>query len=596
MNIIKDEQKQNIIFIIVSIICIILSFFKQTINNFDLSWIAIILCGLPIVYEAIKGLITEFDIKADILVSIAIVASILIGELFAAGEIATIMAIGGFLEEYTVGKTQNQINNLISKTPKIATLIENNKEKIIPIKDIEFGNVLKVKPGEIIPIDGIIIEGSSSINQSILTGESLPVDKTIDDEVYGGTINQYGYFLMKAYDKSSIEKLINLVKTTSPENTKIVKTADKWATWIVIIAFLVSILTYFITGEIIRSVTVLVVFCPCALILATPTAIMAAIGSFSKNGILIKNGQTIEQLNKVNNFIFDKTGTLTKGKLEVVDVIAIEDKELLIKLITSLENKSEHPIGIAITNYYNGELFEVENFKMELSKGISGIINNKPIICGNKEFIQSFNIDINLEIPNSNSTVIYCAYDGKFLGCVILADTLRNETKGVIQELKNLNIDSTLLTGDNKNTARYIAKESGIKNIKYDCLPEDKIKEISKLQKQQKIVAMIGDGINDAPALKKANIGIAMGDIGSDVSIDASDITLINGNLENLIYLIKLSKKTIKTINRGIGFSLILNFLAMGLAVLGLLGPIVGALIHNIGSVIVVIYSASLLS
>lgn len=606
MNLLKDEQQRNLIFIIISAICVVLSFFNIQIANIDLAWVAIILCGLPIIIEAITELIRAYDIKADLLVSIAIISSIIIGEIFAAGEIALIMAIGGFLEEYTVGKTETRIDELISKTPTTATLVKNNKETTIKAKDIQVGDILKVVPGEIIPSDGVIIEGETSIDQSILTGESLPVDKKVNDEVYSGTINKYGSFLMKANSNNTIEKLTNLVKSANPENAKIVRAADKWATWIVVIALTAAIITYLITGEIIRSVTILVVFCPCALVLATPTAIMAAIGNLSKHGILVKEGEAIEELAKVNNIIFDKTGTLTYGTPEVLDVLPYtetQSKKELIQLISSVENKSEHPLAKAIVKYNKYDLLEVSNFEMNIGRGVKGNIGEDTIIGGNKEYLKEEDITINKDFEEKineylsiGATPIYVVKNREILGGIILSDKLRENSDQLISKLKGLNVTPTLLTGDNKNTGKYIAEEVGINNLRYNCLPEDKTEYIKELQLEDNKVAMIGDGINDAPSLKKANVGISMGNIGSDISIEASDISLINDNISDLPFLVKLSRKTFKTININIAFSLALNFAAMILAILGILDPIVGALVHNVGSVIVIIYSALLLN
>lgn len=600
MNIIEDEQKRTLTFIVISALCIVLSFFKQDVNGFDLSIIAIILCGIPIMIESIKGLITEFDIKADLLVSIAIVSSIIIGELFAAGEIAVIMAIGGFLEEYTVSKTESRIDELVSKTPKVATLVKNNEEKVINASEIREGDILKVKPGEIIPIDGVIIEGESSIDQSILTGESVPADRMVGDEVLSGTINMFGSFLMKSGSTSSVEKLIDLVEYASPENTRIVRAADRWATWIVIIALSLAVGTYFVTGDVIRSVTILVVFCPCALILATPTAIMAAIGNLSKRGILVKSGYSIEELAAVDTVIFDKTGTLTYGTPKVVDVVLESEDNNFIRKIASLENKSEHPLGKAIVDYYGKtDFLEVYDFKMILSKGVKGTIDGNRLIAGNRSFLEDEGIEIDEKYGSyllKDNTVIFLVENDILMGIVVIKDVLRDQSGETISKLKDLGISPVLLTGDNQGTCEKVAQNLAIGDYRYQCLPEDKIDYIRNLQLNDKKVLMVGDGINDAPSLKKADVGIAMGKIGSDISIDASDITLINDNVLDIVYLIRLARKTLKTIHINIVFALTLNFLAMLLAILGILGPVVGALVHNVGSVLVIIYSAMLLN
>ena len=594
MNFTIDE-KQDIIFIIISTI----SVFGSFILSLDyLAWIAVILCGIPIFKECIEGLITEFDIKADLLVSIAIIASIIIGEVFAAGEIATIMAIGGFLEEYTVRKTQGRIEELAKMTPKIATRIKNGVEEKISVENVQVGDILKVLPGESIPKDGVIVNGETSIDQSTLTGESLPVDKKENDEVYSGTINLYGSFTMKTTkisQESSLQKLIRLVDSAKAENAKIVRTADKWATMIVVIAFIAAVLTYLYTFEIIRAVTILVVFCPCALVLATPTAIMASIGNLTKYGILVKNGESIEELAHISEIVFDKTGTLTHGTPKVVDIISDNPKEMMY-LLTSLESKSEHPLAKSIVkNYDDNDLADVKDFKMHIGKGVSGTINGSMILAGNKELLKSANIPLkNSDEPQNGEIVIYVAKEGKIIGKVYLADTLRESSKQTIRNLKGLRIKTTLLTGDNEKTAGYIAKKIRIRNVKSNCLPEDKTNYIAQEQILGHKVAMIGDGINDAPSLKKANVGIAMGNMGSDISLEAADIALINDNIEDLPQLIGIARKTIKTINVSIAFSLAVNIIAMALAILGYLNPIEGALIHNIGSFIVIAYSSTL--
>ncbi|MBE6503283.1 MAG: cadmium-translocating P-type ATPase [Methanobrevibacter sp.] len=588
-------EKIKIIQIIISAICVILSFI---LNIEQISWIALILCGIPIFKECAEGLIKEFDIKADLLVSIAIISSIIIGEVFAAGEIATIMTIGGFLEEYTVSKTQNRIKELVKITPQIATKITNKTEEKIPAEEIKTGDILKILPGEIIPTDGIIINGESSIDQSTLTGESLPVDKSVNDEVYSGCVNLYGSFLMKTTKlskDSSLQKLIKLVESSSADNSKIVRQTDKWATLIVVIAFTAAILTYLATFEIIRSVTILVVFCPCALVLATPTAIIATIGNLTKFGILVKNGESIEELAHVSEVVFDKTGTLTKGKPEVVKIISDNPQEMMY-LLASIESKSEHPLAKAIVKYYNNnDLTEVNNFKMHIGMGVTGEINGDKIIAGNKKLMKNENIKIRKDKRIDEKIELFIAKNNELLGKIYLSDPLRGNAKITIEEMKKLKVKTTLLTGDSEKPATKIANKLKIRNVKFNCLPEDKIEYIQKEQTLGHKVAMIGDGINDAPSLKKSDVGIAMGSIGSDISIEAAKITLLNDNIEDIPHLIKIAKKTLRTINISIGFALILNIIAMSLAILGFLNPIQGALIHNIGSVFVIIYSTKLI-
>lgn len=618
----QGGQVRDILLIIISLISIILSYFGTDLFRFDLIWIAIIFCGFPIFKGAIMALYREFDIRADVLVTVAIISSILIGELFAAGVIAVIMAIGGFLEEFTVSRTKEGIKKLIDLNPTNCTLVinynkTNESEIVIPANLIKVGDVIKVVPGEIIPVDGIIIDGESSIDQSVLTGESIPVDKIIGDEVFSGTINLYGSFIMKASKKgedSSLQRLIKLVESAKPENANVVKTADKWAAFIVVLAFICAVLTLIFTGEIIRAVTVLVVFCPCALILATPTAIMASIGNLTKVGILVKEGISIEKLAKTDQMIFDKTGTLTYGKPAVIKVISYEDRvssgiseKEFMHLLASLESPSEHPLAKAIVKYYKENfdegLSKVSNFEMVLGKGVKANLNGSILCAGKEEFLNSLNISVSSDFKNDNiskylsfgATAIYLLKDEKLLGAVLLSDVLREDSSKLISQLEKLGIDSTLLTGDNKNAAEHIASELAIDDLEYDCLPEDKISKIKDFQSKNSIVAMIGDGINDAPALKQADIGISMGGVGSDISIEASDVCLVSDDIKHIPHLIALSRKTIRTINIGIAFALGLNILATLLAMIGWLGPIGGAFVHNIGSVIVIVYSSLLL-
>lgn len=589
------DEKVDTLLITISAISVIASF---VLSLDHIAWIAVVLCGIPIFKECIEGL-KEFDIKADLLVSLAIIASILIGEVFAAGEIATIMAIGGFLEEYTTSKTQEKIRNLVEMTPQVATRIKNGYEEKIPVEKVQTGDVLKVLPGESIPTDGTVMTGETSIDESALTGEAMPCDKTVGDEVYSGTVNLYGSLTMKTTktsEDSSFQRLVRLVGSSKPENAKIVKTADKWATLIVVMAFIAAILTYLFTFEPVRAVTILVVFCPCSLVLATPTAIMASIGNLTRHGILVKDGESIEQLAKIDVMAFDKTGTLTYGIPKVVKVISKNKKEMM-RLLACLEAKSEHPLAKAILNHYgDNDLAEVDNFKMQIGKGISGTVNGSQIFAGKRKYLEYENIPLKYgEKPKNGESEIFVVKEKEVIGKVLLADTLRENSKSAIRHLKRLRIRTTMLTGDNEETANFIAGQLKIRNVKSNCLPEDKISYIKQEQILGNRVAMIGDGINDAPSLKKADVGIAMGAIGSDISVESANIALINDNIEEIPHLIRIARKTIQTISISIGFAVILNFAAMALAILGMLNPIEGALIHNIGSVVVIIYATRLI-
>ena len=615
MRLFKSETTKTITFIVISSICLLLSL-VNSINNylhFNLSWVAILLCGLPIIKEACISLYKEFDIKADVLVSLALIASVIIGETFAAGEIAVIMTIGALLEDLTVQKAQSGMVSLIKLTPQKARVIRNKQEVMIDADDIQIGDIIRVIAGEIIPADGIIIKGEASIDESIMNGESLPVDKTVGDDVLSGTINQYSTFDMRASktsSDSSLKRMIRLVKEADADKAPIVSLTDRWATWIVVIALVSSVITYLFTHEILRSVTILVVFCPCALVLATPTAIMAGIGNATKYGMLIKGGDIIERLSKVKNIAFDKTGTLTYGKLSIVDYKSFcseySDEEF-IKILASVEAHSEHPLGKAITSYYkeknDNQLLEVEDFTVHPGKGITAVLNSKNILVGNLKIMKDKNININnkdiikisQDFFKKGCTVIYLSIENKLIGYVALSDILRLESKSIINYIKSQNINPIMLTGDNEASASNIANKVFIDDVYSSLLPEDKMKIIKELESKNSPTCMIGDGINDALALKYSSVGISMGAIGSDIAIEASDIALVSDDIKNIPYLLYLSKKTMKTIKLNVTFSLVLNFVAIILAMAGVLNPVVGALVHNLGSVFVIINSSKLL-
>lgn len=602
--------KKDIIFLVISGLSLIISIFELLPLPFDPAWIAIILCGIPIVLEAIIGLITAFDIKADVLVSLALIASICIGEDFAAGEVAFIMQLGALLEDLTVAKARAGIEKLVHLTPQTARILQNGTEKIIPAEEVKVDDILRVLPGESVPVDGIILSGQTSINQAVMTGESLPVDKTEGDTVSSGTVNQFGAFEMKATkvgEDSSIQRMIRLVQSADAGKAKIVGLADRWATWIVVIALTAAALTWIFTEQIIRAVTILVVFCPCALVLATPTAIMAAIGNATKHGFLVREGDALERLSTVKKIAFDKTGTLTLGNPKVIAVKNVSEQfseDDIYTFTAAAEQLSEHPLGKAIVDSYRQEkntaLAPAFDFKMLPGRGVSAVVNNQTILAGNRELLEENHVAISTsddieQFLKQGCTVTYVAIKENFAGYIVLSDTIRPESTDMLDKLEKLGVQSVLLTGDNENAAKNIANQLHIKEIHANCLPEDKLNYIESSQNNSHPVCMIGDGINDAPALKKAFVGIAMGGIGSDIAVDAADIALVDDEVKELPHLISLSKRMMTTIKINLVFSMGLNFLAIILAIIGTLNPIIGALVHNAGSVLVIINSALLL-
>lgn len=410
--------KKDVTLLVISGIAVICSLAKWQPFSFDMAWIAIILCGVPIVLEAIIGLVTAFDIKADVLVSLALIASVCIGQDFAAGEVAFIMQLGGLLEELTVAKARAGIEKLVHLTPRTARVLRGGAESMIPAEQVQVGNTLRVLPGECVPVDGVILSGQTSINQAVMTGESLPVDKSAGDEVSSGTMNQFGAFEMRATRvgaDSSIQRMIRLVQSADAGKAKIVGIADRWATWIVVIALTAAALTWLISGQIIRAVTILVVFCPCALVLATPTAIMAAIGNATKHGFLVREGDALERLAKMKVVAFDKTGTLTYGTPEVAAVVSVLPElpqEELYRLAASAEQMSEHPLGKAIVRgckRSGAALADAGEFRMIPGRGISARVEGRGLLAGNPELLREQGVTLTEEAGD------YLAQGGRHL-------------------------------------------------------------------------------------------------------------------------------------------------------------------------------------
>lgn len=608
----KNEEKRTLLFLAISAAALVVSFFNWGHLPIDVAWLAILLCGIPIMKGAIVGLVTKFDIKADVLVSIALVASVIIGETFAAGEVAFIMTIGSFLEERTVAKARAGIEKLVNLSPATARVLRNGQEVIIPADEVQVGDTLRVLAGETIAADGVITQGQTSIDQSVMTGESLPVDKGEGDEVQSGTINQFGTFDMLAQKvgaDSALQRMIQLVESADAGKAKIVGVADRWATWIVVIALTAAVLTWLATHEIIRSVTILVVFCPCALVLATPTAIMASIGNATKYGILVRQGDALERLAKVTRIAFDKTGTLTYGSPAVTVVksydVTISAGDLL-ALTASAELRSEHPLGKAIVAYYkaqhNTAPVQPQAFTMLPGLGVTAQVNNAVYFAGNAALLKQQGLAGAGQLQHDaekarrqGATIIYVADAAHVIGFIALADTIREDAAPTIAAINKTGVETVLLTGDAPQAANFIATAAGIENVQAECLPQDKLHFIQNSQQSGQPVCMVGDGINDAPALKAAHVGIAMGGIGSDIAIDAADIALVSDDIREIPHLLLLARKMMKTIYINLSASMILNFIAIILAITGVLNPVVGALVHNVGSVAVIINSSLLL-
>ena len=578
------------------------------------AWGTVLISGSPLVYYALSRLILQHSITSALLISLAMAASIAIGELFAAGEVAFIMAIGSILEDKTAERATRGIKQLINLAPQRGRRIlgqgQNAREEIVPAELLRRGDVIRVLPGESIPVDGVILSGDTSVDQSIMTGESLPVDKRPGDDVFGGTVNRFGAIDMRAVkvgEDSSLQRLIRMMREAEKNKAPMQRIVDKGAARLVPAALLIAVAAYFATGDIIRAVTVLVVFCPCALALATPTSIMAAIGQAAKRGVLIKSGEALENMGRAQCIAFDKTGTLTHGKLTVSDVISFtpawSDTELL-RLAASAEARSEHPLGKAVVERARAEglaMREAEAFQMIPGKGILAQVNGKNVLCGNGELLRENGVAVDKTAESAlrsclerGKATLLVACDGQCVGLAALSDALRQSAPNMVSELRAINTDVVLLTGDHAHTARHFAELAGIDNIRAELLPAHKVDCVRELQSRGLCVCMIGDGVNDAPALKTADVSVAMGGMGSDIAIEAADIALMGDDIAKIPYLKKLATATIKTIKFNITLAMTLNFAAIALSVTGLLTPITGALAHNAGSVLVVLNAARL--
>ena len=608
VSLVKDaisEQKIPFACIVIGIAALLASFLAEW--AWPIVFVPILICGVPIVWGAVVGVVREHDITADVLVSVAIVASVLIGEYDAAAEIAIIMQIGGFLEEATVNHANASIMRLVGMRPATARVVRDGHEATVPVEEVVLGDTVRVIPGEIVPVDGVVLSGTTSVNNSILTGESVPRDVAPGDRVSSGTVNMFGSVdisVDRVGDDTTIARMTRIIENADAGKSRVVRTADRWAVYIVIIAFTVAILSYLAFQDIYRSVTVLVVFCPCALILATPTAIMAAAGNMSKRGILVKDGGAVERMASVDTILMDKTGTLTTGEIVChgfTSTDAATDAEIIERFVSAVESRSEHPLGRAIASAHGGDMESVEDFAYMPGRGVSGTVRGSRVTAGNEGLMRELcpeNLDATLgsaaKVRDEGYTVVFSGIDGRTVGFAVLSDTLKRDSADTVSELRGLGIRTVMLTGDNRHVARRIADSLGMDDVVWECLPEDKLRTVVSME-GERTTCMVGDGINDAPALKRADVGIAMGGIGNEMATESADIVFVDDDVSKIGGVVRLSRRTLLTIKAGITFSIVLNSVAMVMAVFGLMGPIAGALVHNIGSVIVIIMAALLL-
>jgi Cd2+/Zn2+-exporting ATPase len=570
---------------------------------------SLILGGYPIVKSAIQTLLIP-DLNVDTLVSVAAISATAVGAYREAAAVLFIMLLGETLEGITVGKTRKAIASLIQLSPKMAWVMRENQEVQVPIEKVKADEVVIVKPGERIPVDGKIISGCGSVNQSMLTGESIPVEKEVGDRVYCGTINESGSCAIEATQVAEDTKLAQikrLILEAQAEKSPIQRVMDRFARYFIPAVLLIALATFLITGEIIRGITILIVACPCALVLGTPTAVVAAIGNAARQGLLIKGGAYLEQMGRLKTLLMDKTGTLTEGRPKVVGIRSFDgpDEKEVLYWAAIAEKRSEHPLARAVIKSAEELGLQIphpESFENFRGRGVKAHWNSKMIVVGSPDMLGNEGIEIPESVKNllgskdfEGMTFLFVGLDRRLLGLISIADTLRKGAKAAIDKIRQEGVSEIwMLTGDSPQVADRIGKELGVR-YEAKLLPEEKVVSVKEWKRKGRVVAMVGDGVNDAPALAAADIGIAMGAVGTDVAIETADIALMTDDLEKIPAVIRLSKKALKVIKENLIFAIVFNTVLVFLSTQGWMTMILGAVLHQASSLLVILSSMRLL-
>ena len=573
---------------------------------------AALIGGTPIVFFAVRAVLMDRDITVDLMVAVAMTAAIIVGEYAAAALVVLVLSFGETLENFTVARADKALTDLAKLVPSTVTVRRKGQEIVVPIKQVVLDDIVLVRTGERIGVDGVVVAGSASINQAAITGESEAVEKREQDEVFAGTLNELGTLEVRVTGlggDTTLGQIVKLTEDAQQSQASVKRLANRYATILVPLTFLIATSVYVLTQDIMRFVTVLVVVCPCALVLATPTALVAAIGNSAKRGILVKSGSSIEQTGRVDVVAFDKTGTLTLGKPVVEDVLSFGDVEpdSILGSAATVERFSEHAIGRSIVKAATQktiELGEPADFEVLPGLGVTAKVDEQETIVGKRTLIVEQGCRLSAEIAHKTEvleqqgkTVILVAISGEVQGLIALADEPRAGVKGAISELKRLGVEQVILiTGDSSRTAERIAAELGIDKVFAELLPQEKVSILCELQAKGKKVAFVGDGVNDAPALATADVGIAMGISGTDLALETADVCLMQDEIARVPYIIGLSRKSLKLIWLNVVYSMSVNALSVVLGGFGIIGPVIGAALHETSALPVLANSARLVN
>jgi len=577
----------------------------------DTAILLTIIGGHRIFFDALASLLRR-QISVDLAIAIAAAAALAIGQYLAAAEVIFIMLIGESLESFAVSRTRVSIRRLLDLSPRMATIRRNGEEHEIPAERVRPGDIVIVRPGERIPVDGVVVDGSSSVNESTITGESMPADKHAGDEVYTGTLNELGALEIEARrvgEDTTLAKIIHLVEEAQEHRAPVQRLADRYATYFVPIVIVAAALTLVFTREMLRAVSVLIIACPCALVLATPTAVVASIGWLARRGILVKGGAYLEQVGRVDALLLDKTGTVTEGRPELAEVLTFREysAESVLRLAASAEAPSEHLMARLIAAEARVRRLRVEapeDFTVRPGLGVEARVAGERVLVGNRQLLAEGGVELPPEAADvvhsqeeDGRTVALVAAGGTLVGAVVVHDRPRAGARETISRLRELGLqDIALVTGDNERVARAVAAEVGITEFSADLLPDGKVEKVRELQGRGRTVVMVGDGVNDAPSLAAADVGIAMGTIGTDVTVEAADVVLIADELPRLAALVETSRRTLGTIRQNIlYFAILFNFAAVMAAAFGYVQPVVAAVVHQVSSLLVVCNSLRLL-